>query len=102
MLDGAAMRLWTGICAVALVMSTSPVGPPARAALMAPGRPVVTSSVTHVAAQKCKYKTDETGNCLSPAFYQCQRDWKKCNDACKSNAACLDKCEIKYAAQCGD
>ena len=53
-------------------------------------------------AKGCKYKTDGTGNCLSPAFYKCQKDWTKCSDACKGNLKCLDKCEVKYAAICGD
>lgn len=56
-------------------------------------------------AERCKYKRDGTGNCLSPAFYKCQRDWTRCNQRCKTGpdqVKCNDKCEIKYAAQCGD
>lgn len=56
-------------------------------------------------AERCKYKRDGTGNCLSPAFYKCQRDWGQCNKRCKSAPdplKCHDKCEIKYAPQCGD
>lgn len=56
-------------------------------------------------AERCKYKRDGTGNCLSPAFYKCLRDWKKCNEHCKKApepAKCNDRCDIKYSAQCGD
>lgn len=96
------MKYWIGICAAALAIVASSVGSDGRGAVLAAERPVDAKGVILAAAQKCKYKTDETGNCLSPAFYKCHRDWKKCNDACKANVACLDKCEIKYAAQCGD
>ncbi len=56
------------------------------------------------AAGRCgKYKMDGAGNCLTPKFHQCQRDWAKCNAACKKgDNACLDKCEITYAPHCGD
>lgn len=56
-------------------------------------------------AERCKYKRDGTGNCLSPAFYKCLRDWKKCNDRCKTApepAKCNDRCDTKYSAECGD
>ncbi len=50
-----------------------------------------------------KYKQDGTGNCLTPAFYQCQRDWEACSKKCKPNEAkCIDACDVKYAQICGD
>jgi hypothetical protein len=55
-----------------------------------------------VAVKGCKYKTDGTGNCLSPAFFKCQKEWTKCSEACKGDLKCLDKCEVKFAPQCGD
>jgi hypothetical protein len=59
-----------------------------------------------MAAGRCgKYKMDGTGNCLTPAFYKCVRDWAKCSNACpktdKANA-CADRCDNKYAPNCGD
>lgn len=62
-------------------------------------------------AQRCKYKTDGAGNCLSPSFYACQRNWTACSKKCeagkaakdgKAVLACKDACEIKYAPRCGD
>lgn len=57
------------------------------------------------AAPPCKYKRDGAGNCLSPAFYKCQKDWKKCTDRCKTSKLaekCNERCELKYAPSCGD
>ena len=54
-------------------------------------------------AEKCRYKMDETGNCLSPEFYQCTEDWAKCSKACKQDdQACQEVCDTKYSAICGD
>lgn len=58
-----------------------------------------------MAEPPCKYKRDGTGNCLSPAFYKCQRDWKRCNDRCRTSRnpdKCHERCEIRYAPHCGD
>ncbi len=55
-----------------------------------------------VAIKGCKYKTDGTGNCLSPAFYRCQKQWTKYTEACGGKPKCIDACELKYAPQCGD
>lgn len=58
-----------------------------------------------VAAPPCKYKRDGTGNCLSPAFYECQRDWQRCGERCKTSRhpdKCHERCEIRYAPKCGD
>lgn len=53
--------------------------------------------------EKCKYKMDETGNCLSPEFYRCTEDWAKCSKACKpDDQACQEVCDTKYSAICGD
>lgn len=52
-----------------------------------------------------KYKMDGTGNCLTPAFYKCTRDWAKCSNACKHNLrpkVCADRCDTKYSQICGD
>lgn len=57
---------------------------------------------TVVAAKGCQYKTDGTGNCLSPAFDRCQKAWTKCTEACGGTPKCIDACEVKYAPQCGD
>lgn len=71
----------------------------------------ITSISDMAFAQRCKYKTDGTGNCLSPAFYACQKNWTACAKKCEAGkptkdakgiSACKDVCEVKYAAQCGD
>ena len=72
---------------------------------------VMTAGFDAAFAQRCKFKTDGTGNCLSPAFYACQKNWTACAKKCEAGKAakdskavnaCKDVCEIKYAAQCGD
>lgn len=83
----------------ALAMATGDAGFASPAPRAATDGAVVFEAI---ASKGCKYKTDGTGNCLSPAFYRCQRDWNRCVKACKADVACQDKCEIKYAAQCGD
>jgi len=59
-----------------------------------------------MAAGRCgKYKMDGTGNCLTPAFYKCTRDWAKCSNACSKKSkskACVEACDAKYAPNCGD
>lgn len=56
-----------------------------------------------VPAGRCgKYKEDGTGNCLTPAFYQCQEEWAKCTKSCNSDQKCQDVCDEKYSAECGD
>jgi hypothetical protein len=61
-----------------------------------------------MAAGRCgKYKMDGTGNCLTPAFYKCTRDWAKCSKACEAKAkasasACAEACDAKYSVICGD
>lgn len=55
------------------------------------------------AAGRCgKYKMDGTGNCLTPEFYKCTRDWAKCSKACKNDSKCQEKCDEKFMPQCGD
>ena len=49
-----------------------------------------------------KYKMDGTGNCLTPQFYKCTRDWAKCSKACGKDSKCQEKCDDKYTPQCGD
>lgn len=62
-----------------------------------PFAPAVTVSVA-----ACKYKIDGPGNCLSPAFYRCQRAWARCAKACNSASSCRARCDDKYAPRCGD
>lgn len=52
---------------------------------------------------KCAYKTDGAGNCLTPAFLQCQKAFGACMKACGNKAGkCEANCEAKYAGTCGD
>jgi hypothetical protein len=67
---------------------------------------LVALSSGSMAAGRCgKYKMDGTGNCLTPAFHKCTRDWAKCSNACPKEAkssACVEACELKYTPKCGD
>ena len=64
---------------------------------------MVMAATSAMAAGRCgKYKMDGTGNCLTPQFYKCTRDWAKCSKACKQDAKCQEKCDDKYTPQCGD
>lgn len=95
------MKRWLGLGLMALALATA-----SHDAAMAVGAGPSGGDAQGlrmvVAAKGCKYKMDGVGNCLSPAFYKCQRDWTACVKACKANTACQEKCEVKYAAQCGD
>lgn len=100
-------RSTASIAALAASATAFLVGSVATYAAAGPGLqnpPRVETLLVQVKKSSCgKYKRDGTGNCLTPAFYKCQRDWQACSKTCKPNEAkCIDACEIKYAPICGD
>ena len=51
---------------------------------------------------KCKYKTDGPGNCLTPAFVQCQKSFAACIKACGALQSCKKVCNKTYGKKCGN
>ncbi len=80
-----------------LISAPGLASPTSTKSASTPLPPAVTVSVA-----ACKYKIDGPGNCLSPAFYRCQRAWARCAKACNSGSSCRAKCDDKYAPRCGD